>query len=178
MKEIDRRGRTIFRLIMWGAWLMLNAVILLAILTSEPTTDTTLKYYGIVLIVLLNAGYLVAIYFTYRTTPRVYVSKEGIYHKPFFRKYFTPWSEIGQAMILKINWNTGRRGYYYRFVLLKKTASYWYRKDTARIFLERNKEKYLYIPLTDESREYVEKQGIRIVRDETDGRKVAWIVDK
>ena len=175
MKEIDRRGRTIFRLIMWGFWLQLDILILLICFSGDPVTEPWLKYYGIAQIVLLNAGYLVAMYFVYRTAPRVYVSEEGVYHKPFFRKHFTPWAEIGQAMILEFTWKRGRP---FRFVLLKKTATYWYRKDTARIFLERNKGKYVLIPLTDESQEYVQKQGIRIVRDENNSQHIPWELNK
>ena len=175
MKEIDRRGRTIMRLIMWGVWLMMNAIILVAILTSEPVTDQGLLYYGIVQIVLLNVGFMVAMYFVHRTNPRVYVSEEGIYHKPFFRKHFTPWSEISQAMILQLTWKKGRP---WRFFLMKKTATYWYRNDTTRDFLRRNKGNYLYIPLVDESREYVKKLGIQLARDESKGRHIPWTLDR
>lgn len=170
MKEIDRRGRTLTRVIMWGLLLQFLAVMALALFTA-PDEDVPGGLY--VLVALMVVFYIGGtLYCAHYKAPRAYFSDEGVYLKYFFRKYFHPWGDVQQAMVLE---RSNNKGTWYEFYLLTWDGSPWEPGDRARSFIRRNRAKNLLrIPLTDESREYVKKHHGRLLFDESDGKYILW----
>ena len=178
MKEIDRRGRISLRLMIVGIFGTIDVLFLVLILTSEPVTDPLALYYGIAAIAMVNVGFFCALFFGCRSTPRVYFSEKGVYIQPFFRKKLYPWSDIRQATILghiiRSKYTRKVVGYEYRFYLLTKEGSVWKRGDTSTTYRLRNRKYLLWIPLTDESKEYVKRYHGRLAFDESNGKRIYW----
>lgn len=179
MKEIDRRGRTLIRIIMWGVWLMMQGLFLAAVITAH-TRNYPLKEYIFFggMSVLFTFGVL---YGAHYRIPRAYFSEEGVYIKRFFRKRLYPWADIQQACILKQSVYARRRAFmsnyhsiYYQFYLLTSEGSPWKPGDTEKHYRWRNGRQLLPIPLTDESREYVEKYHGKLFLDESKGKRILW----
>ena len=169
MKEIDRRGRALFRGIMWSLFGTLDLLLLIGMFTSSPETQPESLY---IIIPIITAGILCIMFFVYRYAPRVYLSEKGIYMKPFFRKRFYPWSDIQQALILERNNN---KGTWYEFYMVTVKGSPWVTGDIAQTFTGRNNHKNLLkIPLTDESREYVKTYHGKLVFDESKGKTIYY----
>ena len=179
MKEIDRRGRTLIRIIMWGVWLMMHGLFLLVVLTAHEANNPLKSY-------ILSGGMSVlftfgVLYGVHYRIPRAYFSEEGVYIKRFFRKRLCPWGDIQQACILKQNVYARRRSLlttyhstYYQFYLLTSEGSPWKPGDTEKRYRWRNGRHLLPIPLTDESREYVKKYHGKLFLDESKGKKLQW----
>ncbi len=181
MKEIDRRGRISLRLMIVGFLVTFDLMFLLTILLNDSMTNPADRYFVIAAMVLCNIGFLCALFFACRSTPRVYFSDEGVYIQPFFRKKLYPWSDIRQATILGhllrskhiIQSKYARTPMYeYRFYLLTKEGSVWKRGDTATTYRLRNRKHLLWIPLTEESKEYVKRYHGRLAFDESHGKKI------
>lgn len=171
MKEIDRRGRTLTRVIMWGMWLMIHTLFVIVFLTAPMGDEPVLLTYS--LYGLMSVAFTFStLYYGHYMAPRAYFSDEGVYLKYFFRKYFHPWGDIRQAMVLE---RSNNKGTWYEFYLLTGDGSPWKPGDRARSFIRRNRAKNLLrIPLTDESREYVKKHHGRLLFDESHGKYILW----
>ena len=179
MKEIDRRGRTLIRLIMWGVWLMMQGLCLTAVITAHTRNYPPKEYifFGVIS-ALFTFGVL---YGVHHMVPRVYFSEEGVYIKRFFRKRLYLWSDIQQACILQRNVYARRglvisnyRSTYYQFYLLTSNGFPWKPGDSEKHYRWRNWRYLLPIPLTDESRKYVEKHHGKLFLDESKGKKIQW----
>ena len=173
MKEIDRRGRTLNRVVFWGLWLLVHGLFLLVFLQNkgEHTPIWALVLYG-----LMSAYFsFSAVYFGHYTAPRAYFSEDGVYIKYFIRKKFYPWGNIQEALVLEMK---ARTRYsietYYRFFLLTSEGTQWRPGDTEKTYRRRNRGKLLQIPLTKESREYVKKYHGKLFFDESHGKKILW----
>ena len=178
MKEIDRRGRILLRLIIVSVFGTLDLLALVAILTSEPVTEPAELYSGIGIIVALNVGFLCALFCVCRSTPRVYFSDEGVYMQPFFRKKFYPWGDIRESVILKYVHRTktglADTNVVYHFYFLTAEGIPWSPSDTLWAYKRRNQKYFLKVPLTDESRKYAERHNIKMVIDQSEGEEILW----
>lgn len=179
MKEIDRRGRTLIRVIMWGMWLLLHGLFSPMMITAHTENEPQKIYilYGI-LFLMTTFGVL---YGGHYMIPRAYFSEEGVYIKRFFRKRLYLWGDIQQACILKQNVYARRsvvasnyHSTYYQFYLLTSAGIPWKPGDTEKRYRRRNGRHLLPIPLTDESRKYVEKYHGKLFLDESKGKKLQW----
>ena len=171
MKEIDRRGRTLNRVVFWGFWFLIHGLFLLIFLQNK---EEYIPIWALVLCGLMSAYFsFSAIYFGHCTAPRAYFSNEGVYIKYFIRKKFYPWSNIQEALVLEMK---ARTRYsvetYYRFFLLTSEGIRWRPGDTEKAYRRRNRGKLLQIPLTKESREYVNKHHGKLLFDESHGKKI------
>ena len=173
MKEIDRRGRTLMRLIMWGFWLQFHVFIVIGFCNAhEEASPTGFR----ILLLIISAGFtFMALYFGHYASPRAYFADEGVYLKRFIRKQLYPWSDMQQAVILE---RVGRSRHmshtYYQFYLLTKEGSAWKRGDTEATYRWRNRRYLLLIPLTDESREYVRQHQVKLAIDQSKGKRILW----
>lgn len=172
MKEIDRRGRTISRLIGWAFWVTIHTLLVILFLQSPEEEKTTFVYIGILLI---SASFSFFLCMFYYTAPRAYFSEEGVCLKYFVRKRFYHWGDIQEALVLEMKART-RYGIqtYYRFFLLTSEGTLWRPGDTEKTYRRRNRGKLLQIPLTKESREYVKKYYGKLFIDESHGKKILW----
>ena len=175
MKEIDRRGRTLNRVIMWGIWLLIHALFATVFLAVPTEDDMTVPYVQFALVsAFFSFG---VVYGGYYTVPRAYFSEEGVYIKRFILKRFYPWSDIEEACILKQRTPTrlGRvRSTYYQFYLLTSKGSLWKPGDTEKTYRWRNRRYLLPIPLTDESKEYVKLHHVKLAVDQSKGKEILW----
>ena len=172
MKEIDRKGRTISRLIGWGFWLTMHAMLAVVFFQSPEEEKRMVVYIGMLLISSFFSFFVVLWYYT---APRAYFSEDGVYIKHFIRKKFYPWGDIQEALVLEMKART-RYGIqtYYRFFLLTAEGTQWRPGDTEKTYRRRNRGKLLQIPLTKESREYVKKYYGKLFIDESHGKKILW----
>ena len=177
MKEIDRRGRTLTRVIMWGFWLQLHVFLVIAFCDDHKLGDR-LFFVGISVVLTV-----ITLYCGHYATPRAYFSDGGVYLKRFFRKKFYPWGDMQQAVIVKRVVHYGHRHFdllsrqtrtYYQFYLLTKDGSAWTSLDTERKYRWRNRKHLLLIPLTDESKEYVKLHHVKLAVDQSKGKKIRW----
>ena len=177
MKEIDRRGRILLRLMIAGFLVTFDLMFLLTWLFElvEPVTDPAELYFCIAAIALFNIGFLCALFFACRSTPRVYFSDEGVYIQPFFRKKLYPWCDIQQAVILErvVRTKHGRE-VIYQFFLLTKEGSAWRPGDIEKTYRRRNRKYLLLIPLTNESKEYVKLHHVKLTFDESKGKHIRF----
>ena len=176
MKEIDRRGRILLRLMIVSIFGTFDLLVLLTILFERPVTDRVEVYFLIAMMALFNIGFLCALFFACRSTPRVYFADEGVYIQPFFRKKLYLWGDIQQAVILRRVVRTRRLGrqIIYQFFLLTKDGSAWRPGDTEKTYRRRNRKHLLLIPLTNESKEYVKRHQVRVTFDESKGKRILW----
>ena len=172
MKEIDRRGRTISRLIGWGFWLIMHALLTVMFFQSTEEEKTVVAYIGMLLI---SSCFSFFVVLWYVTAPRAFFSEEGVCLKYFIRKRVYLWGDIQEALVLEMKART-RYGIqtYYRFFLLTSDGTQWRPGDTEKTYRRRNRGKLLQIPLTKESREYVKKYHGKLFFDESHGKKILW----
>ena len=137
---------------------------------SPEEEKTMVVYIGMLLISSFFSFFVVLWYYT---APRAYFSEDGVYIKHFIRKKFYPWGDIQEALVLEMNART-RYGIetYYRFFLLTSEGTQWRPGDTEKTYRRRNRGKLLQIPLTKESREYVNKYHGKLFFDESHGKKI------
>ena len=176
MKEIDRRGRILIRIIMWGVWLMMHGLFLPAVITAHTGDHPQRSYISYALMsVLFTFGLL---YSAYYTVPRVYFSEKGVFIRRFVRKKFYPWSDIQESVILKYVHRTKNRvadiNVFYHFYFLTAEGVPWTPSDTLWAYKQRNQKYFLQVPLTEESREYAKRHNIKLVIDQSKGKEILW----
>ena len=172
MKEVDRRGGMISRLMGWGFFLLIHGL-LLALYFQAPEEELTIvTYVGMLLLSSLGCCW---VFVGYYSAPRAFFSEEGVYIQRFIRRRFFPWSDIQEAVVLEQNARS-RYGIdtYYRFFLLTSKGTQWRPGDTEKTYRQRNRRNLLHIPLTNESREYVRKYYGKLFIDEAHGKKILW----
>ena len=173
MKEIDRRGRTTLRLIMWGMWLLLHGLFSPMVITAHTGDNPQTIYISyVIMFVLFTFGVL---YSAHYKTPRVYFSDEGVYIKRFIWKKFYAWGEFQESVIFEQVSRTkyGKRVFYY-FYFLTMGGTPLSPADKIWAYKRRNSKYLLQVPLTDESRECAKKHNLRLVIDQSEGKEILW----